>query len=77
MDPSHPHFETATALRQSFDDLIGQLQAARDVIDTPELYPTTATWPRATVTCWALSTAPSSGRSTTRCIPGSGAPSTR
>lgn len=30
---------TAVALRDSFDQLIEQLQAARDVIDTPELHP--------------------------------------
>lgn len=29
----------ANALRESFDTLISQLQAARDVIDTPSLYP--------------------------------------
>ena len=38
---SEPTFKSdaAIALRESFDTMISQLQAARDVIDTPELYP--------------------------------------
>jgi hypothetical protein len=34
--------EAGVALRNAFDDMIAQLQAARDVIDTPELYPVPA-----------------------------------
>lgn len=34
--------QSAAALRAAFDNMIAQLQAARDVIDTPELYPVPA-----------------------------------
>ena len=34
--------QTAAELRTAFDDMISSLQAARDVIDTPELYPVPA-----------------------------------
>ena len=46
--------QVAKNLRTAFDEMISTLQAARDAIDTPELYParprTSGTWRRAIAT---------------------------
>jgi hypothetical protein len=42
MSDSNTTAEAMRALREAFDSMIAQLQAARDVIDTPELYPVPA-----------------------------------